>query len=132
MTRTRNCDNPAQIGGGRNCFGAAEETVMCNTEHCSGKHHKFSAHKSRGKSFFLQKSSQRFESSYFYISDKGMPKVSLFPSPFVATRVRFELSIVSDQTIPYFEMLGCQAEGNGCNHQHNKIFKYIIRFLDPI
>ena len=49
------------------------------------------------------------------ISAEGMPKVTLFPSPLVATRIKFELSLVPDQTIPYFETLGCQAEGNSHN-----------------
>ena len=44
MTRTRNCDNPPPKGGGRNCNGAAEETIMCNTELCPGKYHIFSPH----------------------------------------------------------------------------------------
>ena len=47
------------------------------------------------------------------ISDRDdfMPKISTFPSPIVATRVRFELSLVPSQTIPYFEIRGCLAEG---------------------
>ena len=41
-----------------------------------------------------------------------MPRLILFPSPMIVTKMKFELSHAPNQKIPYFEIRGCNAEGN--------------------
>ncbi|KAH3771759.1 hypothetical protein DPMN_173086 [Dreissena polymorpha] len=37
QARTRVCDNPAPLNGGRDCTGLTTQTQECNTSSCGGK-----------------------------------------------------------------------------------------------
>jgi hypothetical protein len=50
-----------------------------------------------------------------------MPALSLFPSPMVVTKIKLELGRVANQTIPYFEIRGCSAEG--------KLLVMLVRYV---
>ena len=39
-----------------------------------------------------------------------MPKLTLFPSPMVVRKLLFTMNRIPEQTIPYFEIRGCNAE----------------------